>query len=78
MKKDIKKNNPMKLGFGIWLELHLKEEELERMDSDEFQKLITVAIKKWVSYDWLIEFLSNSRSLEVAISDLIEFEKRKE
>jgi len=26
--------------------------------------------QKWISFDWLLEFLSNSRSLESAIDDL--------
>ena len=69
-------NEQIKIGFDIWLELHKLEVELDTMDSKEFQKVIDSAIKKWVSYDWLIEFLNHSNSLEVAISDLKKLSKK--
>lgn len=41
----------IQLGFSIWMELHKLERELDNMDSEQFQKTIDVAIKKWVDYD---------------------------
>ncbi|MBE3095385.1 MAG: hypothetical protein IMZ52_10175 [Actinobacteria bacterium] len=46
-----------------------------------FDKLFPLDAKtyrneKWVSYDWLIEFLNHSVSLEVAIRDLKELNQK--
>ena len=72
----MKKNNQIKIGFAIWLELEKLGKQLDELNSKQFQEVIDLAIKRWVSYDWLIEFLNNSRSLENAINDLKELSKK--
>ena len=72
----MKKNKQIRIGFAIWLELEKLGKELDSLNSKQFQDVIDLAIKKWVSYNWLIEFLGNSRSLENAINDLKDLSKK--
>ena len=64
------KQNKVRIGFSIWMELHKLENGINDMNSEEFQKVIDIAIKKWISYDWLLDFLKHSRNIDVAIKDL--------
>ena len=65
----------MRIQTGKQIYEHIKALQKDKIGGLKSETCLNKENETWVSYERIIEFLSHSRSLEVAISDLKELSK---